>query len=142
MPWTGDQLPWNVSFSKPPRPSGQWEPLNYFPGPTPLIRGKGASSLPRQILRNFPGSPVLCRGRGSSSLVRQILRYFPGQPPLVPGVSSKLANLNNIYRAPTIVTGGMGSALNNLKFFPGSPVLSGAPVPVIAAKLERFLAHP
>ena len=119
MTWTGDQLPWNVKFSKPPRPSQQWEPLNYFPGPTPLIRGKGASSLTMQILRNFPGSPVLCRGPVSA-----------------------IVNLETVYHASPTFTTGMAGAVSSLKYFPGTPVLSGAPVPIIAAKLQRFLAHP
>jgi hypothetical protein len=88
MPWTGDQTPWYVSFSKPLRPSGQYEALNYFPGNPVLCRGKGGSKLPLQILRFFPGGPVLCRGRGASSLARQMVRNLPGGP-VIPGIGLK-----------------------------------------------------
>jgi hypothetical protein len=142
MTWTSDSLPWNVNFSKPARPSGPFESLNYFPGNPILNRGKGSSSLPAQILRMFPGGPVLCRGRGSSSLARQLLKNLPGGPVLVPGVASSFANLKNTYRASAVITGGMGAMLANLKYFPGGPVLAGSPSPIIAAKLERFLGHP
>jgi hypothetical protein len=115
MPWSGDQLPWTFKYPNPSRPSGQWESLNYMKGAPTLIRGR-ASSLAN--LKNTYRAPVLIKGAGS-----------------------RLANLKSIYRASSSITGGMGSALSNLNYFPGTPVLQGTAIPIIAGKLERFLAR-
>jgi hypothetical protein len=136
MPWASDPLPWNVNFSKPPRLSGVYESLNYFPGNPILSRGRGAASLPNQILDFFPGGPVLCRGRGSASLTQQLVKLFPGGPVLSsPGMGVALANLKNSYNAPSVLSGGKATAFANLKYFPGGPVLQGSAAPIIAAKL-------
>jgi hypothetical protein len=52
-----------------------------------------------------------------------------------------LANLKNVYNAPSVLSGGKATAYASLKNFPGGPVLLGSALPVIAAKIERFLAH-
>jgi hypothetical protein len=58
-------------------------------------------------------------------------------------VGSKLATLQTISPGnPSILSGGISSAVTNLQNFPGNPVLSGGNVaPIIAAKLARFTGH-
>ena len=53
MPWISDQLPWNITtITKPARPSGVWEPLNYLTGP-PVIITVGKIGTPSS------GAPVI-----------------------------------------------------------------------------------
>jgi hypothetical protein len=142
MPWTSDSLPWDTKWTKPPRPSGPFEAINYFPGNPILNRGKGSSSLLRQLIKVLPGNPVLLRGRGSSSLARQMARNLSGPPAvLAGGLGATLSAIQ--YNAPSVLSGGLGSQLSVAGNFPGNPTLVGAQAiaPIIAAKLARFTGH-
>ena len=70
MPWTGDQLPWNnaITQNQPPRPSGIWEPLNYFKGPPILSLGGSSNHLPPYMYGppvKLTSTPVMLYGAPS-----------------------------------------------------------------------------
>jgi hypothetical protein len=85
MTWFGNQLPWNVKFSKPTNPSGQFEVLNWMKGPPILTRG-GIEGLPS-------GPPVL-HGIGHKPYYPNMitLRYLYN-PSVLPGMSSLIRAL-------------------------------------------------
>ena len=83
MPWISDQLPWSASISKPNRPSGIFDPLNWMTGAPILIRGGAAGN---------PSGPPIMLGTGS-------------RPNLYNAPSVLSSNPVRLYGAPSILAG-------------------------------------
>jgi len=109
MTWSSDQLPWtNFKYSKPPRPTGQYEPLNYLTGPSPLNRSPRFTGL--------SGPPVMLPGRLSSD----ILAALQLKPPVIYGKGLRpyypnRTTLTYQYNAPVMGTVGRILAAQRLK---------------------------
>ena len=100
MPWSGDQLPWGAPISKPVRPSGVWEPLNWMKGPPTLLSGG--------IGGNPSGPPIMLGTDSGSNLY--------AAPVMLKGGVGRLPNL---YAAPAILSS------NPVRLYGAPAILAG-----------------